>query len=219
MSMPSHKIHIGIGQEVSKNFRYDKDLFLIGCILPDLGDNHFISHFKKTHKYYDIAEFIMNRYDKNDPVMVGYLVHLLTDDFYNNYVRMNKFIYDENHKVKGIITNSGIFYGTPKEITDKKQDGFYEYEHFLLNRKMIEKINDVDVDRITRIKECNFDKDYIKEYIDKHNSDIEKEYPEPKFEIFNFEELDNLYDDTIHKIKNFLKNINNVENKRKLYYN
>lgn len=217
--MPSHMIHIGIGQEVVKNLRCDKSLFLLGCILPDLGENHFISHFKKNHSYYDIPSFIMKRYNSYDPVMMGYLVHLLTDYFYNDYTRKNKFVYDENHKLNGIKTLNGIYYGTPKEVCDKKQEGFYDYEYYLLKHDKIEKLENINLDDLTRIEECNYNNDYIKEYIDTHNSELKKKYDEPKYEIFTFEELDNMYNDTIKKINNFLKNINRVEKKRKLYYN
>ena len=219
MSMPSHKIHIGIGQELKNFYRSDKDLFLLGTILPDLGKDHFKSHFKKNHSRYDIAEFVYRRYDKDDPVLAGYLVHLLTDEIYNEYVRDNKFLYDENHILNGIKTNNGAFYGTPKEVCDKKQEGFYDYEYFLLNNSLIEPLNMVDLSRLTNIEECNYDKDYIEEYINKHNEDIANNKNEPKYEIFTFEELDYLYNETIRKTKNFLKNINRVENYKKLYYN
>ena len=219
MFMPSHKIHIGIGQEVAKSLRCDKNLFLLGCVLPDLGENHFISHFKTSHRKYDIPKFIMEYYDSSDSVMMGYLVHLLTDKIYNGYARENKFVFNENHKLNGIKTLNGIFYGTPIEATDKKQEGFYDYEYYLLNNNKIDELKMVDLDELTNIKECNYNKDYIKEYIIKHNSDVNGKYQEPKYEIFTFEELDKLYKTTIVLITNFIKNMNRVENKRKLYYN
>lgn len=217
--MPSHKIHIGIGQEVVKSLRCDKDLFLLGCILPDLGENHFISHFKKNHREYDIPSFLMNCYNSDDPVMMGYLVHLLTDKIYNDYVRDNRFVFNEEHLLNGIKTNDGIFYGTPKEVSEKKQEGFYDYEYYLVNKGIIDKLRMVDLNDLTNIDECNYDKDYIKEYIDRHDSDIKKKYDEPKYDIFTFEELDNLYKKTIIMATNFIKNINKVEKRRKLYYN
>ena len=219
MKIPSHKIHIGIGQEIAKKFRLDKNLLLLGSILPDLGKSHYVSHFKISHRNYDIASFIYYRFDSADPVMVGYLVHLLTDMFYNEYVRDNKYVFDDNHKLNGIKTRNGIFYGTPREVCDKKQEGFYDYEYYLLNNNKIEELKMVDLDKLPNIKECDYDKSDIKKYIEIHNNNIKNNKNEPKYEIFSFEELDDLYKSTLEKTNNFLKNIIRVENKRKMYYN
>lgn len=209
--MPSHKIHIGIGKELNKYYNYDSDLFYIGCILPDLGNNHYISHFKKNHREYDFDTFINKYYNKYNPVIVGYLVHILTDDFYNKYVRDNYYIHDDI--LRGIKYNDKVFYGSPKEVTDKKQEGFYQYEYYLLNKKEIPKIDYIDIE--TEIEECNYDKEYIKEYIDKHNEEIKKNDYKLDFEIFSFEELDKLYNDCTKYIKKYLDKLNNnLENNK-----
>ena len=204
--MPSHQIHIGIGQELNKYYNFDKDLFYLGCILPDLGENHFISHFKKNHREYDYERFINNYYDKNNPVIVGYLVHILSDDYFNKYVRENHYLHDD--KLYGIKYQGKVFYGTPREVTDKKQAGFYDYEHYLLNNKKIPKLDYVDLQKLTKINECSYDDKYIKEYIDTHNELIKKDDYEITYEIFTFDELDKLYKGSIEYIKKYLDNLN-----------
>ena len=203
--MPTHQIHIGIAKELNKDFNYNPDLFYIGSILPDLGKEHYISHFKKGHGNYDFDKFINQYYDKNNPVMVGYLVHILSDSFYNKYVREKYYIHDD--KLCGIKTSKIEFYGELREVTDIKQAGFYDYEYYLLNNNEIPKMNYVDVSKVANIKECNYDLDYINKYIDEHNEIIKKNNYDIKYNIFAFEELDILYKECILYIKNYLDSI------------
>lgn len=46
--MPSHKIHLGIAQEVNKKLNRNTDLIKLGSVLPDLTieHDHGLSHFQ-----------------------------------------------------------------------------------------------------------------------------------------------------------------------------
>ena len=205
--MPSHKIHICIGNEINKYYNYDSNLLLIGCILPDLGEEHFVSHFKKNHKEYNIEKFIGHYYDKNNPVLVGYLIHILTDDFYNKHVREKYYIHDDI--LKGIKTSIYEFYGTPNEVTYKKQCGFNKYDYYLINNNKVPRLTYIDLNKLPKIVECNYDENYIIEYIDTHNKMIEKNDYEFNYDIFTFKELDILYKECIDYIKKYLDKLNN----------
>ena len=51
--MPSHKIHLGIAQEVNKQLKLDSDLIKLGSVLPDLTKehDHGLSHFQFEDAY------------------------------------------------------------------------------------------------------------------------------------------------------------------------
>lgn len=51
--MPSHKIHLGIAQEVNKKLKLDSDSIKLGSVLPDLTikHNHGLSHFQYEDVY------------------------------------------------------------------------------------------------------------------------------------------------------------------------
>ena len=104
--MPSWKIHSYIGNQVNKTIKVNKKYFMIGNLLPD-QDRYNIGNLKRniprttTHfikredyliginlPYYDK---MYNKYkDKfKNPVLMGYLVHLLTDYYFNNYKSMS----------------------------------------------------------------------------------------------------------------------------------
>lgn len=215
--MPSHKIHIKIAQDINENLKLDKNLFMIGSVLPDLYENiynHSLSHFKtnsKNHQFYN-KELFISKYDINNPVILGYLVHLLTDEFYNSYVKNNYFII-ENGKLSGIKKINGeVLYDEPNEITYLKQLEFGKYDKFLMTNKDFYLFDDFSViDKIPKIDECDYNKNYIYEYMKNFNNEI-KEYKSKKninieYEVFTKEELNNLYVDCLKYINNYVNNL------------
>lgn len=55
--MPSHKIHLGIAQEVNKQLKLDSDLIKIGSVLPDLTKELIISSFVSIFNIYNHSSF------------------------------------------------------------------------------------------------------------------------------------------------------------------
>ena len=97
--MPSHKIHIKIAQDLNKELKLNNDLIMLGSVLPDLTitKDHGLSHFQYIDEYpYNLAnadEFIKKYPNMKDDVSIGYIIHLLTDRFYNDW-------YYKNYKLK-----------------------------------------------------------------------------------------------------------------------
>mgnify|MGYP005874198735 CR=1 FL=1 len=111
--MPSWKIHVYIGNKIRKELKVNRKYFMIGNLLPD-QDRYNIKNLKKNIPRY-ITHFInkdeckiginLPNYEKmyskyqnkfKNPVLLGYLVHLLTDYYFNNYIYENYFIKDDN---------------------------------------------------------------------------------------------------------------------------
>ena len=88
--MPSHKIHLSIAQEVNKELKLDNDSIMLGSVLPDLTieRNHGLSHFQFEDIYpknlANADEFIKKYPDMKDDISIGYIIHLLTDKYYND---------------------------------------------------------------------------------------------------------------------------------------
>ena len=83
-------IHIKIACDINKKLKLDNDALMLGSVLPDLTNNrrHILSHFQKINdEYYRLAnyyQFIKEYKDTlNNPISVGYLIHLLTDRYYS----------------------------------------------------------------------------------------------------------------------------------------
>ena len=107
--MPSWSIHLKIAKELNKKYNFEKNSFLFGSVLPDTnedwGYNRFDSHYygKKVfpkcpgENMIDIEGFLEDYKDHLDnPLVLGYYVHLLTDNFYNEYVYYNKWVQKDN---------------------------------------------------------------------------------------------------------------------------
>ena len=89
--MPSHKIHLGIAQEVNKKLNRNTDLIKLGSVLPDLTieHDHGLSHFQYEDIYpknlANAEEFKKKYPNMKDDISIGYIIHLLTDKYYNDF--------------------------------------------------------------------------------------------------------------------------------------
>lgn len=180
--MPSHKIHIKIAQDVNKVLNRDNDSIMLGSVLPDLTltKNHGLSHFQYVDEYpYNLAnanEFIKKYHNMKDDISIGYITHLLTDRFYNDW-------YYNNYKLKGIITT--------KEF---KHNLFASYDNYLLKHFKLDSFKDMSViEKIPKYKDLVFDIEYLKEYILKYNDEVRNSGFDTNYKIDNFDVLDELY--------------------------
>lgn len=169
---------------------------MLGSVLPDLTitKNHGLSHFQYIDEYpYNLAnadEFIKKYPNMKDDVSIGYIIHLLTDRFYNDW-------YYKNYKLKGI--------NTTKEF---KHNLFDSYDKYIVKHFKLEKFSNSDVvNKIPNYKDLNFDIKYLKEYIVNYNEEIEKSIIDKKYEINYIEILNKLYEDCLLYIEEYLTKI------------
>ena len=200
--MPCWSIHLGVCTEVNKKFNLDKDLVLFGSILPDLLDRRY-SHYYDG--YLPNIESFINKYKDNinNPIIIGYYIHLLTDYYYNEYIYSNCFVYKDKELIGVKLLNGDLISSNDfKYCRRVKQDDFKNYGNYLINSDLIE--YPINYNKIyDSIKELDFniDLDNIKDKVNYFKSDKYFEY-----NIFNGYKLldktnyDKLYNDTINKI-------------------
>ena len=215
--MPTHKIHLAIAKKVSENLNIDIDSLMLGSVLPDICNekNHQLSHFQFGEKDLEgLANpdrFIEKYNDKmENPVMLGYLVHILTDRFYNEYIFRNFYIYDENDN--GI----GIYLKGKRKILDGdsrkhlKHRELYIYDKWLMNHDYVCKFSSIDcINCVIDIAEASFDKERLKQYILSSNNDIDKLNIFSKicfynYKITNQKELDKIFNDCLEYIFKYI---------------
>lgn len=156
--------------------------------------DHWLSHFQYKDEYpYNLAnanDFIKKYPNMKDDISIGYIIHLLTDRFYNDW-------YYKNYKLKGI--------NTTKEF---KHNLFESYDNYILKHFKLNKFNDVNViNKIPKYKNLNFNYEYLKEYITNFNNESDYSNIDLEYKIVNQEILDGLYNDCLLYIINFLKKI------------
>lgn len=167
--MPSITIHIAIGKEYIRKHRGEiknENDFLKGTIMPDLNESMTeiipqknITHFSKEHKNEINIDLFLKDKEVNldNDYWKGYLLHLLTDDyFYNVYFKKeyevvvnnnDNFYYDADclnsilmpkYKIKEISTLKKYM-----TIDKNKTEPKYLKEDKVID--FIEKMSDIDL--------------------------------------------------------------------------
>ena len=188
--MPSHNIHLAVSKKINRILNMDSDSFMLGNVLPDIiCKDHVRTHFcpnKPGIAGITKPDVFYKKYKDtlNNPTMLGYLVHLLTDKFYNEYVFKNYFLYDENGEDKGLIFNGKEMYLEPKEIKKFKHQELNTYGAWLLDHNYVSKFKSVlCINKIMEIEDFKHDKEVSIKYIIDHNNMVDKKN---KFKIFKF---------------------------------
>lgn len=175
--MPSHKIHLAISKKVNDKLKLDLD-----SVMPDLciGRNHTISHYQNGKLGIEGTAnpdlFVKHNKDKlNNPVMLGYLIHILTDKFYNTFVFTKFFIYDKDGDDIGLHFKHKDKLLSAEKIKYYKQREFGLYDKWLLNHDCVPKFSGFDcLNNVIDIEVAKFDKEKLKQYIIDSNNDVDK---------------------------------------------
>lgn len=225
--MPNWGEHLLIANKILKKIKLNENLFLFGNILPDVQDGflvkgisniqpHKINHYDLNGENYNPNnkkeyEVFYEMYSKkmDNPIIIGYLAHLITDSLWNDIFYNGKCV-KENDKLIGFINKKGeLIKGDKNDLRKNKQNDFgifssYIYKNYNMklpefslevskNANIIENINinDEDVKKVV---------DYIKQtQIDSKDENLETQ-------IFTIEELEKQIDNTVDFVCNFLKN-------------
>ncbi len=180
--MPTHKMHMAIANRVNEYLKLDDDMVMIGSVLPDLtmDKRHRESHFKNGKEGVEGTanpyKFLLEcKKDLRNPVMVGYLIHLLTDRYFNSYVFQNYYIYDENTHLIGIRFHDEKVLMPIEKIRYEKHRDFFVYDKYLVEHSLVKKFKNIScVSNIKNYSFAKYDKDLIKKYIENANLDIDK---------------------------------------------
>lgn len=101
--MPTWGIHLAMANQINRKLNMEMNSFLLGNILPDVPNNYIVKNitnvipYEVTHyinintdKYINLPSFpdinlFIDKYkdNLNNPLVIGYLVHLLTDLYWN----------------------------------------------------------------------------------------------------------------------------------------
>lgn len=126
--MPTWGIHLLTAKKLNKRLTIqDYNSFLLGNILADINNGYVlpdvsnIIEHKKTHYYvdkhhtktgsmvyYDVATFLKeNKEHLHHSIVLGYIIHLMTDSYWNDLTYTKHGIYNENGELIGLRLNTG----------------------------------------------------------------------------------------------------------------
>ncbi len=228
-SMPAWAIHLATATQLNKKLNInsqDKNIFLLGNILPDILNgyvvkniSHQVSHNKthfavevqinnhKEHRH-DIQGFY-DKYHKqfNNPLILGYYTHIITDTFWNNVTYGGKGIFNEDKFLIGLQLRNGKQIIAPKDNLRKIKTNDFKifskhiYEKHLADipeydEKMLEYAKDIPW--LTLEKQDILETIKYLEEVSSLKKSIELDTTE--YQIFSPEEIQSIFDNCIKKI-------------------
>lgn len=225
--MPNWGEHLLIANKLLKKIKLDENLFLFGNILPDVQDGflvkgisniqpHKINHYDLNGENYDPNnkkeyEVFYEMYSEkmDNPIIMGYLAHLITDFLWNDIFYNGKCV-KENDKLIGFINKKGeLIKGDKADLRKNKQNDFgifssYIYKNY--NMKLPE-FNLEIAKNANIIKNININNDDVQkvvDYINETKTDAINQNQE--MQVFTIEELEKQIDNTVDFVYNFLRN-------------
>jgi len=230
--MPCWGTHLYIANELNKKVKLDINEFLLGNLLPDMYSGWIVKNASKIEIYEtshigkkillngkkytlpDVEKFEEENKDlfKNNTLLLGYFVHILTDYFFNKYSFQNHYVKDENSKTIGCYLKNGEFLSGDAEYVKK-----YKHLDFLLfSNKKLKEIDDLKIeyksDFIEKCKSINVMKIYEEDLLKtvKYANEIlveksEKNRNENEYKIFTEKELEEKTVECIEFLYNIIK--------------
>lgn len=216
--MPSWPIHIALAHKLNKQLKLNDD-FILGNIMPDVLDGYVIKPSNKTEKkqshYYSNKKinpenFVKeNKNELHNPIILGYLIHLLTDKFYNEETA--KHFINENNNLYVVLNDNTK---APKNLETfgmKHQDldkyGKMLAQNNLLGNKII--LNNNTFNNIKHLKQFNYNTSDIENTIKIINDWIYNKIniTNKEYKLYSQKELDEIYENCYQYILNYLKNL------------
>lgn len=227
--MPSWFIHLDTAKKISEKIEIkDINSFLIGNLMPD-AERHIIkdfsiyipyciSHFasiQKTkggkdnlpniNKFLDIyKEYLSNT------VVLGYLVHLLTDYYWNNLTFSRYTLRNELGECVGIRLNDGTNLKCNEIIRSKiKNTDFAILEEIILQKGkyILPHIEPNIITKTNVIKEVPYNEEDVKKIIKFCEYKSENHGINEEYELFTKEQIEEDYKESLKFILDYLVNI------------
>lgn len=224
--MPSWSIHLAVAKKVNKKLKLNEDLFLYGNLIPDVDKGTFITRYDAHYynenlpfptvpqeKMIDINKFLDIYKNKlNNPLILGYYSHLLTDQFYNERVYTTRWVQDDENNIVGIkFRNNKIL---KIDIEDKKRlKRKYKHYDFELYGKYLFNDNKITIPTNAKLIKDNIDYldgkfltddlveyriNYLKNgFTDFNKLNFKEKLFKHNYKLFTKKELDELIDNCV----------------------
>lgn len=226
--MPNWGEHLLISNKLLKKIKLDENLFLFGNILPDVQDGflvkgisniqpHKINHYDLNGENYNPNnkkeyEVFYEMYSKkiDNPIIMGYFIHLITDFLWNDMFYNEKCI-KENGNLVGFINKKGeLIKGDKKELREHKQKEFKIFQSYIYknyNMKLPEFSSEIS-QNANIIENININDEDVKKVVDYiKQTQVDSKNENPETQIFTIEELEKQIDDTVDFVNSFIEKV------------
>lgn len=217
--MPNWGEHLLIANKIQKKIKLDENLFLFGNILPDVQDGFLVKGIsniqphKANHYDFNSKRVYENFYDiyckkMDNPIIIGYLIHLITDFLWNEMFYNEKCV-KENDKLIGFINRNGeLIRGDKIDLRVNKQSDFRVFSSYIYkkhNMKLPEFSSEV-AQNANIIENININDDDVRKVIEYINdTKTNSSNKNQEMQIFTIEELEKQIDNTVDFVCSFLE--------------
>lgn len=225
--MPAWIVHLATANEVIKKVNIeDKNSFLIGNLIPD-AERHVIKDFSVYVPYnvshYSEIQIIdgkkeelpnIERFIKNynsylyNPMVLGYLTHILTDYYWNKITYLRYTIRDNQGNCIGLKLNNGNeIQCNIKERSEIKHKDFSIFKNDIVKKGnyIIPKYENKLLEDLKIIREIPFNKEDINKII-KYLNEESYSCRRDEYKLFTKKQICNDYKNSIEFVIEFLKN-------------
>ena len=227
--MPAWGVHLRTANDLLKYIKLDENSFLMGNLIAD-AERYVINNFS-VYIPYEISHFgervildghmqtlpgierFIEKYKNkfNNPMIVGYLTHLLTDYFWNSTFHRKYVILNEKGQSIGLKLNNGTeIFCEHDERVHKKHNDFWIFENYVNNTFKLKtpKYEECLLEQIKEIDEIPFNEEDLKK-IEKYTSEkhINANVTE-NYIIFNKQEMEEDYKECIKFIMKYFNKYN-----------
>lgn len=233
--MPSWSIHLNVAKKLNETLKLDKDLFYYGNLIPDVDYsdkiNRFDAHYYDINLQYptvpkenmiDINKFLEDYKDKlNNPLIIGYYTHLLTDLYFNEIIYNKCWVQDKDNNIIGIRLKNNKVINIDTEdknnLRKKYKHGDLElYGKYIFNNIELPSNRLIIKDTIKKLNIDFLDDDLVDKRFEYLNNKFYKDNKlslkekifKHKYKLFYKKEIDNMFEDCIKYIINNLKKEN-----------
>jgi len=147
--MPTPMMHVAIAKKVNEKLFLEEDLLYIGCLMTNWTNvEYHVSHFKEENEGIEGLsnpdKYVSKYQDKlNDPIVIGYLIHLLTDRFWNKYMVNNVYLYNNENQVVGVKTKKRKKLNINQDsIYELKKKTYDKYDNYLISKNLVDLIKE-----------------------------------------------------------------------------
>ena len=173
--MPTPMMHIAIAKKVNEKLALESDLLYIGCLMTNRTKvEYHVSHFKSEDEGIEglsKPDMFVEKYGKllDDTIVLGYLIHLLTDRFWNKYMVNNVYLYNNDQQVVGVKTKRKKELNMSQEsIHVLKAKTYAQYDHYLMSNNMVDTIKE-KVLELPGVDEIKITREEFDKLIDEYN--------------------------------------------------
>ena len=108
----------------------------------------------------------------DDTIVLGYLIHLLTDRFWNKYMVNNVYLYNNDQQVVGVKTKRKKELNMSQEsIHVLKAKTYAQYDHYLMSNNMVDTIKE-KVLELPGVDEIKITREELDKKIDEYNKEV-----------------------------------------------